>query len=306
MIACMIDLKRDIRATSLSVSLMLIALVAASSPGCKKFGLDSVTRKTSTSPMVSFASVTDRKAVGAEISGLEIALRAGTIKIVGDEGSDLQIKAEVKVRKSRLDGGITPSPGSFSDHVRVDMVDGKIQISSVHMDADDADDWQIYLVVRVPARLATTAKIAAGVLAVEGMQSSLNLNNAAGKISIKSDIVGAVTAISGASSIDVLVGAVTGPVSAEVGAGNVSLIVTNASPTHDVRLVSGTGNIILDIPDNSPGTYSVKSAVGVVRVSGQGDLKVKRSAVGSMVEGVVGEGGPVYKLRNSVGKITIR
>lgn len=277
------------------ITLGLAILVwAGGAPGCGDSLDDHV-------PLV---TVSDEKPVPATVTRLRVAAKAGNVQIVGVANGEVRVEAKVKVREDRLDEGV--EPGGFEDHVDLEVVGETLRIADAHMAAPDKDDWLVSFVIHVPSRLAAEVSLAAGRIKVEGMRSGLDLVVSAGEAIVEAELVGRLTVKVDAGSIDVRVGTVTGEVDMRSSAGQVLLDVTDAPPTHDVRLEANAGSVVLALPKGAPGTFKASSTVGSISTPGGGGLQVTRSGLGATAEGTVGQGGPTYRLTADVGNVTIR
>lgn len=253
---------------------------------------------------VPFTTATDRKPVGPEVSSLHVATLAGSVRVVGDAEDEVRVEASVKIERTRAK--TESDTGSFADHVMIDIQGGTLSVTDAHMNQDDRSDWHVSLVIHAPARLAATVSATAGEIQVDGMNADLNLTSDAGRIMVKGERLASVAARATTGAIDIRAGSIRGGVDATVGVGDVSVRVTTSAPTENVSLKADAGNVLLELPQEAPGTYRAKSEIGHVSISGREGITVTRSGLGAHAEGRVGEGGPTYDLTANVGAVTIR
>ncbi|MCP4593195.1 MAG: DUF4097 family beta strand repeat protein, partial [bacterium] len=261
-------------------------------PGCRKIGSGNRT-------YVPFATVSERQPVDTTVTNLRVSTVVGTVRIIGSNIDEVRVEADVKLEQDRADK--ETEPGKFADHVRLEMQSGVLTVADAHMDQPDTSDWRVSLTVHVPARLAATAVVTAGSLAVEGMTSDLNLKNDAGEIRVAAERIGNVSARAAAGLIDLRAAAVDGSVSASADVGSVKLHIADSAPTGDVTLEAQAGDIVLELPKGATGTFRAHSSVGIVSFAEPMGIAVTRSGLGARAEGTVGEGGPTYTLTANVG-----
>ena len=278
--------------------IFIVGVLVLCASGCRK------TRIGASDKYAPFTEVALEEAVSSEVTSLRVATLAGKIRVVGGPENKIRIEAEVKIRRTRAKK--EAGPGEFADHIRLETQGEELTVVDAHMDQSDKDDWRVSFVIHAPARLAAAVSVTAGEIQVDGMESDLDLRNDAGKIGVTSEKVGSVTARAAAGLIDIRAGSIAGGVEATAAVGSVSLRVTESPPIRDVRLESEAGDVLLELPQDSPGTYRAKSSIGSVSISGREGITVTRSGLGAQAEDTVGEGGPVYELTANVGAVTVR
>lgn len=144
---------------------------------------------------------------------------------------------------------------TFDDHVRISIDGDTLTVADAHTGQPDEKDWQVSMVVHVPAHVAVNLRTDARKIPVEGMTSDIKTKSGPGTIGISPITVGNVTASTGAGEIAINVAAVTGPVTANAAAGALSLSITKTPPPKDIVLTAALGDIVLTIPPDSPGTF---------------------------------------------------
>lgn len=279
------------------VRIVVVGVLVLGPWGCRRF-------IGSGDSFIPFTKVTDRQSVGTEVTSLQVATLVGEIRVIGGTEDEVRVKASVKIKKARANK--EAQTGEFADHVRLQIQDGKLTVADAHMDQPDKDDWHVSLVVQAPARLAARVSATAGRIQVDGMAADLDLSNDAGEIVVSGESIGSLSAHTRAGSIDVRAGTIGGPVEATASVGNVAVEVTKVPPTNDVRLGAETGNVVLGLPEASPGTFRAKTDVGNVDISGREGITVTRSGLGATAAGTIEEGGPTYDLSVKVGAVTVR
>ena len=239
-----------------------------------------------------------------EVNSLHATVLNGSIEIIAGPDNKVSVQAEVKIKKDRLKPD--QPKGEFADHVRLEIKDGNLTVTDAHLNQPDQSDWQLSVVIHAPARLAVTASTTAGSLTTDGMTADLDLKTEAGRITIKGDRIASATAKVTAGAIDLQAATATGPIKASVVTGQVTVHITDTAPTKDVRLETATGNVMLELPKDAPGTFAAQSRIGSVEFPGRQAVTVKRVGLGAEAAGTIGKEGPNYDLTADVGNVTVR
>lgn len=280
------------------VLIAVAALTATATGGCRRLGAKfGVT-------WAPFTTVTGEQQVDPTITKLNVQIRFGELRVVAAAGGAVRVEAHVKIKESLANPDA--DKGTFADHVRITADGDTLTVADAHTGQPDEKNWRVSLVVHVPAHLSANLRTGAGRIVADGMTSDIRATSGAGEFIIRSTSAGAITADTGAGQIEIAVDSVTGPVTASAAAGKVSLSVAQTPPVKDVVMTTGVGDVVLTLPSGAPGTFHLSADVGSVTVTGHDGIKVERALLGATGKGVIGNGGPTYKLEAATGSVRLR
>ncbi|MFQ5414677.1 MAG: hypothetical protein ACE5E6_09490 [Phycisphaerae bacterium] len=280
------------------VGLAFAVAVLVAATGCRRFAVKmGVT-------FVPFTTVSGGDAVAPGVTKLEVDIRAGELKVVGDARGRVDVTATVKIKESLANPAA--DRGTFADHVSIVTNSDTFRVADAHTGAPDEKDWRVSLVVHVPPGLAVNLRTSAGRIVVTDTTSDIKASSGAGEILVRSTTPAGITLNTGAGRIDITVDAVTGPVTGNAGAGAVSMTVAKTPPTHSVVLTAGVGDVTLAIPPEAQGTFNLRADVGRVTVAGHTGINVTREVVSAVGRGKIGTGTPTYKLEASAGSVHLK
>lgn len=247
-----------------------------------------------------YADVNGDQAITEKVDSARIDNRAGVVHVIAEEREDIRIEARLKVRTGKKPDKLT----TFADHVRVDTVDNELRISDAHIGTPDAENWQINLTVRVPAAMNVRANNEAGNVTVDGCKGDIRVDCSAGNVRVEAGAVGNLISKIGAGTLHVAVDELGGSTNLDIGAGNVDVTVAKP-PRHELIAKCGTGDLHLDLPDASPGSYTITSNTGTIKIPGLPGLRVMRGPTSAAAEGRIGSGGARVELTCGVGNIRV-
>ena len=293
-------------------------------------------------PDTLFTTVRASRPLDPTVRLLRMDTNIGNIQLTRGDGAEIMVEAIVRLDKRWVE--LEKTSKEFDEHVRMAQTGDVLTIADAHKDAPDHEAWAVSLKVAIPRALPITAlagigdvtvEIASGAVwlstgvgnltlnadTVESVTGSAGSGNAtlhlgtvtgnveakagAGSLTLQADSVASVIGEAGSGNATLHLGTVTGKVEAKAGAGNVALKLRQPGSQPDVHLTSGAGNLVLDLPPGSSGKFDLESGMGSISVEGLQGVQVKKKGMGASASAQVGEEGPHYKLRASVGSITI-
>jgi len=240
--------------------------------------------------------------LGANVEDVAVSTGAGRVEVAPSFSGLVEIEARVRADRDRVD--TNRMTFVFADHVDVFEEDGTLKIEDAH----EGNGWSVSLLVRLPGALPLSANSGAGTVEVSYAGSKVHANSGAGKVvvSLPEHEVSSVSANSGAGSVQVDVFRVREELTANSGAGAVNAEVKSWDSTGRLSLNSGAGSVTLTVPAGVVGKFDLESDLGGVHAPSQLGLRHEKRQMGGRMEGMVGSGGGSYRLRSSVGSVTVR
>jgi len=236
------------------------------------------------------------------VQRVRVENRTGRVNVVGGNETGVHIEAEVRVEQGRVAG--ISQKGEFADHVRVEMSAGTLLIADAHAGQADAGDWQLYFTIRVPLELAVDVELVTGDVRIENVRGPLQVSCATGSANIKGDSLASVRASVSVGELAITCDQVRGELAADVERGKAAIRLKQPPPK-DVQVTCGVGEVVLDLPPESPGEYDLSTSVGEVKIDGLSGMRVERKLTSAWAKGRVGAGGPVVRLSCQTGKVAV-
>lgn len=278
--------------------LLGLGLSLVPAPGCRKWFNWCCARK------VQFTQVSGQEPVADEVSKLVVSNRVGAVRVVGDSPDALRVEAVVKLNEDLV---AVTDKGTFADHVKVVVVGDTIEVQDAHTNQPDEKNWDVSMVLHVPARLAVKVSNGVGNISVEGTTSDLQLDSGVGDVAAEVETSAEVKVSSGVGDVRFVARFVSGALRASSGTGSVNVTLTAGAPAGDVVIESGVGDLRLALPADTPGSFSLNTGVGSITINGHEGLTVSQKPDGpsSSARGAIGTGGPNYTLKTGVGSIVV-
>lgn len=244
----------------------------------------------------------DSRAMPAGVDRVWINTGAGSVRIERARGGSLEVDAVVRADLANVDSSAMTA--YFDDHVSISMDDGTLEIEDAH---SGEDGWSVSLVVRVPGAFPLQANSGAGDVTVLYAPDEVLANSGAGtvRIELPNEVVGSITANTGAGEVVIDVAGVDGSLVGNSGSGGVKARIGHWDSRGDVSLSAGVGDVRLTVPDGVSGTFDLRSDLGSVEVPDALGLEVTDSQMGSRVRGSVGAGEAKYSLQAGVGSVVL-
>ena len=149
-----------------------------------------------------------------------------------------------------------------------------------------SSNTSVDLEVTVPADTQLDLQTGAGSVDVHGLQGKVKANTGAGSVTIE-DVTAEIEAHTGAGSLELR--GVSGPARLDTGAGSIQY---EGAPQGDCRFETGTGSILLTLPEDLNMAVDLQTGMGDVSVGFAVDGQVSRREV----KGTIGSGdqGTIY------------
>ncbi|UCG32000.1 MAG: DUF4097 family beta strand repeat protein [Phycisphaerales bacterium] len=276
---------------------LLIALVAGSTTGCRKFV------SALSANLVHFTDVSSTLELTDDVSRLVVSNRLGDVTVLGEpEATTIRVEVEVRLDEDRV---ATTEVGTFADHVRVTSDDGEIVIGDAHQGAADEKDWSLHMTVGLPPHLAVVVTTGVGDVEVRDIAGDLRITAGVGDIETEARGAGDITCTSGLGNVSVSAGTIDGPVTITAGKGDIALVIADSSPRHRVQLTAGKGNINATFPPGSPGTFEIESGLGSINTGPHSGITVTASKLSAEGSGTVGDGTAAYHIKAGAGSVTL-
>ena len=219
------------------------------------------------------------------IDAIQVDNRAGKIAIQACEAPAASVWVEVLLAADR---SVTDYVEDFAKHVKLDRTGTKLTVTSQHDSAADRQDWQLRFFINVPTGLAVT------------------INQAAGQVDVQLPSATDVVVDSAAGSINIAIAEITGKVTADTQAGEITLAVTKSGPTGGCHLNCTTGTVSLTLPKGTNGMFDIHTTTGDISIADHYGLETKRSVTTESAMGQVGNGGATFYAHTVTGTVKIR
>ncbi len=219
------------------------------------------------------------------IECLSTTLGAGQIRIEAGGVDAVEVEAEVLVRRKSAAAAVGDL--QFEDHVQLVQNGDQVEVTSVHDEDADSDDWQLRLTIRVPDGVTLRSILGVGSLSIE--------------VESAREIVGAV----GVGDAEIVVDTVQEHVDLDVGVGQASVTIRQTAPARGMRLQCKTGSLSAYLPESVNGTFELTAGVGDVQPAARFGLDKHRQTTSAKATGRIGESTARYELTTSVGNVTL-
>ena len=252
--------------------------------------------------------VSGSEALARATEGIYVIAAAGGIEVVKGDGRKVRIEATVKARQDTIDEEEVTDV--FEDHVEVSLKDGVLTIADAHRDQEEHENnpWQVSFTISIPRALSVHAVTGAGSVSVSHAGGSVNLVSGAGSVTLDTPDANldSIEATSGAGNVSLSVAQVDGSVSASSGAGNVRVKLHDGGAGEGMILSSGTGDVMLEIPDDVSADLKMSAGIGSIEVKPADLARIKRSFLGATGTARLDGGGPKHLLTTGTGSIKVR
>jgi DUF4097 and DUF4098 domain-containing protein YvlB len=219
------------------------------------------------------------------IDAIQVDNRAGKITIRACEAAAASVEVEVLLTEDRLESEFV---ADFEEHAKLDRTGSKLMITNAHARATDEQDWQLHFTINVPTGLSVT------------------VNQIAGEVDVRLPSAKDVSVDTTAGVTNIAIADVTGKVTADAAAGQITVSVSNSGPTDGCDLDCTTGTVTLALPKGTSGMFDLRSTTGDVSVAKSYGLKSERSVTTVSAKGRVGNGGPTFHAHTVTGTVSLR
>lgn len=237
----------------------------------------------------------------------------GRTAIIGEERSDIEVTA---IKQARAECPIAAQELIGTMGVSAEVVAGILEI-----DVEIPSKWnrhgRVALMIRMPNQVRIEVSSSNGKVNVCGMRADVLARSGNGSVSIQ-DVIGNLTL--SAANAKVCCRQTCGWLEARSSNGNVELhdhtggidamtsngsIRASLSKLSDagVKLATSNGRIVINLPQNLDAEMDVRVDNGVIRNDRANEPGIIHSA--GRVRGILGQGGPMIKLRTSNGTVSI-
>ena len=219
------------------------------------------------------------------IDAIQVENHAGKVAIRACEAPAASVEVEVLLTADRP---ATDYVRDFAKHVKLARSGPRLTVTNRHDSAVDHEDWQLRFVINVPTGMAIT------------------IHQAAGQVDIQLPSAKDVVVDSAAGSINITIAEITGKVTADNQAGEITLAVTKNGPTGGCYLNCTTGTVALTLPKGTNGMFDLHATTGDISVAKHYGLETKRSVTSESANGQVGSGGATFYAHTVTGTVRVR